>query len=50
MYHFHIPGPATKGKKKPAESVQHARHDFKALLMSAWKTLLSIAERYPGVI
>ena len=44
-----IPGPVTKGKKKPVESVQLVRRDFKALLTRVSETLLSIAKRFPGI-
>ena len=44
-----IPGPATKGKKKPVGSVQLVRRDLKALLTRVSKTLLNIAKRFPGI-
>ena len=44
-----LPGPVTKGKKKPVGSVQLVRRDFKALLTQVSEILLNIAERYPGI-
>ena len=38
-----------KGKKKPVGCVQLVRHDCKALLTWASKTLLNIAKRFPGI-